>query len=940
MSPTTAGVFRTGVTAAGFVLDLPVIGRDQAVERVLELWQDGARIAELPDGCWLLHLPDAVETRPERAPGLPVRAVGGALVAVGAEDARAGDGELVLPRGGTLHRHRIAALPALTPADWLDLTGLTVRRLAPLTAPVRPEPVADGRPAAAAPDLRAAAGIGPPSERARRQIEPAATDGPRTRAEARRGRRGGAATTGCLLAIAALLAVLSVLTVLRPGAVGTIGLPAVLLVVLACVLAAVSGPRTTDGAAAPSGPPPGTAGAPARPAPARPRPARSRRPRLGGLLARLTMSSPLAALVRGRHARYLDELTRAFEQRRWEDALRDAVQLTRGSAAEGVRLGLGLPERRTGALRPTPSARPGGAAASPLSAPGVHQHLSALYRRAAEALEREGRAEEAAFVLADLLHAAAEAVALLERHGRTAQAAELAEGRDLEAGLQVRLWWLAGDRSRALRIARARGVFADAVDRLAQQDRAAARELREAWAQSCREAGDPLGAAEAAWPEESLRGAVARDLRSAVALAGPTRARALARLLALGAGPATTDLALTVLAGADARHRAERQQLTAALAALPCADPATDRRLATAAARAAVRDGGLGPSVDERTGRGLHAGLLRRADPSAAADLPAPRAPRPTAAGPLEVTAADRPGTLPVRDAVLLGSGSVLVACGQAGVRLLAPDGRTRARWDVPADRLVPADHGGVVLLVARYGEVCEISRLDLATRAVRRWTALRVRQVAGSFDGRLLIVEDEDGIAVLDTLADRPTVVHRELGPDERPVGRIARTASGCTVLVAAGTRLERWRWDLPGWDLRSRHQLDADRPPAGLLGSGPVITVLPATVEAGTSIEWSGEQPTARRALGEVPDPTVLTDGDCHVLAVPGAAGSVRLDAGVGADPTPRCSVLVPAADPAGAGVRQHGGGLTLWHRTGRIVATSDDGRTVLANLRVTAD
>ncbi|WP_371501553.1 bpX6 domain-containing protein [Kitasatospora sp. NBC_00374] len=931
---TTAGVFRSGVTAAGFVLDLPVIGPAQAAERVLELWQDGARLGELPDGCWLLRLPDPVELRPEQAPGLPVRAVGGALVAVGAEDARAEDGELVLLRGGVLQRHRIAGLPALDPAEWLDLTGLTVRRLAPLTAPVRPEPVVDGRPAKAEPDLRAAARIGPRSERARRQTEPATADGSGPRAAARRAPRGGAAMTGGVLAIAALLCPLAVLAVLRPKSPGTAGWPALLLILLACVLLAVRGRQVPDGAAR-SRPAPG----PAR-APAPRRPARSRRRRLGDLLARLTMRSPMAPLVRGRHARYLRELTRAFEQRRWEDALRDAIKLAHDSAPVPGRLGLGLPERRSGALRPTPAAGPGPVTASPLSAPGVHQHLSVLYRRAAEALEREGRAEEAAFVLADLLDAAAEAVALLERHGRTAQAAELAEGRDLDPGLQVRLWWLAGDRARALRIARARGVFADAVERLARQDRAAARELREAWVHSCREAGDRLGAVDAAWPDESLRGSVVEDLRAAVALGGPPRSRALAHLLALGAGPATTDLALAVLAGGEARHLAERQQLTAALAALPCADPATDRRLATAAARTAVRDGGLGPSVDERTGRGLHAGLLRRADPLAAADLPAPRAPRRTAAGPLEVTADARPGTLPVRDAVLLDSGSVLVACGQAGVRLLAPDGRTRARWDVPADQLVPADHGGAALLVARYGEVCEISRLDLATRAVRRWASLRARQVVGSFDGRLLITADEDGIAVLDTLAARPTVVRRELGGDERLVGRIARTAAGCSALVAAGTRLERWRWDLPGWDLRSRHLLDPDRPPTGLLASGPVIAVFPTATDGGTTVGWLGEQPPTWRAFGDAPAPTVLTDGERHVLAVPQADGSVRLDGGAGADPTPRCSVLLPAADPAGAGVRQHGGGVTYWHRTGRIVAVSAADSTVLANLRVTAD
>ncbi|MFD0351135.1 hypothetical protein ACFQ0M_44090 [Kitasatospora aburaviensis] len=172
----------------------------------------------------------------------------------------------------------------------------------------------------------------------------------------------------------------------------------------------------------------------------------------------------------------------------------------------------------------------------PLSGLTVHQHLAALYRRAAEELERVGRIDEAAFVLADLLDAPAEAVALLDRHGRSGQAAELAEGRDLAADLVVRLWWQAGAHERALRIAHRRAAFAAAVGRLAADDPAAGRELRRAWAAHSREAGDHLGAVEALWPDEALRPLAAADLRDAVALGGPTRGRALPYLLALGAG--------------------------------------------------------------------------------------------------------------------------------------------------------------------------------------------------------------------------------------------------------------------------------------------------------------------------------------------------------------------------------------------------------------------
>ncbi|MFJ5122547.1 bpX6 domain-containing protein [Kitasatospora sp. NPDC088548] len=972
MSATSAGAFRATVDATGFVLDVPLIGAAEAAGRVLAHWQDGADLRGLPDGRWLLVLPEPVGTRADRAPGLPLLGRDGALVAVGTNGAQAAAGQLLLTTAGLMDRHQIAVLAKLRPADWLDPAGLTLHRLGPVGAPAAPEPVLDDRPRRPAADLRTAAGIGPRSERARRLTAPAGRGRPRrwwSRRPTAPGARGDRprrwwslprlpAPVGRAVAVAGL-ALLFVLVGL-PLLAGLVRLvagrglhPSTLLTGL-LIGAAFALRRRAPGTASEASAPGAAEG--------RRNPGPSWRSRLGGLLARLALRTPAARLVRGRHARYLRELTRAFEQRRWEDALRDAVRLSGQSPeAERAWLSLGLPRRFAGPLRPTPDAGGRAAAVSPLSGPTVHELLADLYRKAAEGLEREGRIDEAAFVLADLLDAPAEAVALLDRHGRGAQAAELAEGRELAADLVVRLWWRAGDRDRAVRTAYRRGAFATAVERLTATDPQSARELRAAWAEHRRAAGDRLGAVEAAWPDETLRPTVAADLRDAVALGGPARGRALAHLLALGAGEATRTLALAVLDGDGHPDTTGRPALAAALAGLPGADRAADRELATAAARAVVRDGGFGGSLDHRTGRALFDGLVKRADPLAAADLPRPRrSARPTGAG-WAATAADRPGTLPVLDAALLDSGSLLVACGQAGVRLLGPDGRTRARWDVPADQLVLADHGGTALLVARYGEVAEVSRLDLATRAVRRWTALRVRQIVPSYDGRQLITVDADGIAVLDTLARRPTVVWRELGGDQGVTGRIARTPSGCAAVVVSGPAVgapltELWRWDLPGWELRSRTALDpAAVTGATVLASGRLIVPDPdPTREPGrTVLRFLGEgtdsgltvqedEPAAREdgPAGQGDEPAGLTaDGDHWAFsrALDGGRG-IRLTAGEGAASAPTGLALFPGADRSPVRVRRHGGAVTYWQRGGRVLAVAADGSAVLANLRVT--
>ncbi|MFF1869834.1 bpX6 domain-containing protein [Kitasatospora herbaricolor] len=948
--------------AAGFVLDVPVIGAAEAAGRVLAHWRDGAELRELPDGRWLLVLAEPVVARADRAPGLPLRRAGnGALLAFGAHPADgspAEPGHLVHPVGGRTLTHRISGLALLDPADWLDPTGLTLHRPRPLgpadggTA----EAVLEALPPRPRPDLRTAAGIGPRSERAHRLTEDA-PDGAGRRwsfrwpggfaalsRQAARGRTALRPAAALLLGLGGLLGLLGLLRLL-----GDHGLnPLVLIVAIAVGLSAA---RRRTGAATGAARTPGAAG---RPAPAAGR--RWRRPLLADLLARLTMRSPAGRLVAGRHARYLRELTRAFEQRRWEDALRDAVRVA-GDTPGTHRpwLSLTLPRRYAGELRATPEAAgPGGA--SPLSAPTVHQHLSALYRGAAEALEREGRVDEAAFVLADLLNEPAEAVALLDRHGRTAQAAELAEGRELAADLVVRLWWRAGEHERAIRTAHRRGAFATAVDRLTADHPQEARDLRLAWARHCREAGDRLGAVEAVWPDEALRPTVAADLRDAVALGGPARGRALPHLLALGAGESTKGLALAVLAGdGDPRHTG-RSALAVAFADLPAADPATDRELATAAARAAVRDGGFGDNPGGGTDAVLFDRLSRRADPLAVADLPRPRA-RARAAGTTPVhTAPDRPGTLPVLDAALLGSGSVLVACGHAGVRLLAADGRTRARWDVPADRLVLADHGGSALLVAGYGRVREVARLDLATRAVRPWATLPAAHFVPSFDGRHLITAGQEGISVLDTLTPRPSVVWRELGDGQRLVGRIARTVGGCAAVVVStlpdGSPLtELWRWDLPGWELRSRRRLaDAEADPAAsavLAGGGLLTAALPdgpgAEPARTTTLRRTTEpgRPAPELTVEGVAPAGPAVDGDDWALTVPHPDGSgLLVHTGSGPSAAPSATVAFPRADPPVVGIRRHGDALTLRHRSGRVLATTADGSAVLAALRVTAD
>lgn len=141
------------VPAVGFVLDVPLIGAPEAAERVLDLWRADARLCELPDGRWLLLLPEPVRTRADLAPGLPLERTGhGAPTGAPGPGPRSAtvtaDGRLVLTEGGATVTRIVGELPALEPADWLDPTGLALHRPRPLGAAPAPEapPVEDSVP--------------------------------------------------------------------------------------------------------------------------------------------------------------------------------------------------------------------------------------------------------------------------------------------------------------------------------------------------------------------------------------------------------------------------------------------------------------------------------------------------------------------------------------------------------------------------------------------------------------------------------------------------------------------------------------------------------------------------------------------------------------------------------------------------------------------------
>ena len=655
------------------------------------------------------------------------------------------------------------------------------------------------------------------------------------------------------------------------------------------------------------------------------------------LFARLILRSPAREFVGQRHGRYLRRLVQQFDQRQWDDALRDAIAL----GGQGTLLTLRLPTRRTSLT--LGAQRPGGASMRYNAA--VHQRLRELYRRAASQLEQAGRIREAAFTHADLLGDAGAAVRVLEQHGELRLAAGLAEARKLPADLVVRLWWRAGDHQHATDVARVHGAFAGAVARLTTVDRHAARELRADWVRACQEAGDRLGAVEAAWPEAPLRPMVLPDIRHGQALGGSVGAHLLAYHLAAEKSDEVLDRALDLLDSTRPEDTAVRDQFRTALAALPAADAVHDRRVCTAGLRSLLRDstgpgaGGGGAGGNPAQRRRVVRALTHRADPVIAADLPPIPHPTRTPDQPLRRTLPAEAGQLPVYDAVPLPDGTLLLAHGDLGARLVSADGRVRARWDVPTHHVVMADHGGSAILVARYGSDDQLRRLDLATRKVRAWTTLSSRYLLPSFDGSLLTIIDDDGIALIDALADKPRVLWRELDRNNMVRG-ITRSAANLTALVdvppatpTGERRLELWSWDLPGMTLRIRK-------PISLSVDVVDMTVVPGALltlagPPGAPLVLSshrGYTTPAVLATGLPAESALVSSGSSHVVLSPHPPDGCSLTVAVAG------TTLAEFTLTAGkeVGIREHRDRLAIWTPTGALTVLDRSHAELLAEFR----
>ena len=875
----------------------PAEGHGEAARarRLLAAWRPGSSAWRFAEGD-LLRYPAAVWQACETLAGWPLCREGEGLCSAFLTDAERRllpAADLWLVRGGGLLALHLAQAELLDPAEWLDLRGLALHDTYDCREALPPPAV----PAPAARTVREVLGDAvPPASPEQVAFLQALAE--RQRAGATGGLAGLAARARRPGALALVVLVLGLAFGLAVD--GWQGL----MQLLACVAVGLllrAGWRLWRKPLADAVSAEAVARA-ARTLPQR-RAGTVLPQRWRQWLARLAVASRLSYWLGLQQAAYLRRMLRMFDEGQLEDALRHAIPLGSDAGSLGQAFGVPGPRADLGLKR-----RPGATTALHLGG-DLESHLRRLYRQAYERLAREGRVDEAVFVLAELLQARREALDYLEANQRLAQAAELALAWDQPADLIVRLHCLAGDWRRAVAVARRDGAFANAVMQLEKKWPDAARRLRAEWGEALAQQGDWLGAVNAVWPVEALRAQAQHWLQAAESAEGELGARALVqRALLL---PDTMDrhaARLRALRDERALH-GERGTLAEALLAAAGHGEAS-RALAAAVTGAVLADHAQGQG---RLGqKALQDLVTLGGDPLLQADLPAgdwPAARRQPLSLRDEVLAgeAPEPGAHALLDAVPLADRRHLVALGEAGALIVDAVGRPVTRFSVPAQRLVIAHNRQQALALARRDGVWRVSRLDLVQRRAGDLGVCELDHFADGFDGLGWTVARGSRLQVLDTGRGLQDVLWQV--PDlPGPVQALSVSAE-VEQVVAGG---ELWTYHLPQRRLASRDALPkaAEPLPRRLLNpQRGVVTLYVHTADpAAPQVSWHVAGSAGRIALpqGQAQEVQAHTAGDWLVLVwkdivpVQGGAGRtvcwIHLSAGA-PQATPLATVRWPA-------------------------------------------
>jgi hypothetical protein len=650
-------------------------------------------------------------------------------------------------------------------------------------------------------------------------------------------------------------------------------------------------------------------------------------------LTRLAIASRMSKLIGWRQGAYLRKMLQMFDDGDLHEALRhalpiDAIGPSRGQAfsapgrrnelrlsgASDISTNIGLPD----ALR---------------------DHLRTLYRQSFERLDRAGKIDEALFVLAELLNAKQEALDYLERHGRHAQAAELALAWDMPASTIVRLLLLAGDFERAVQVARRDGDFAAAVAALENTKPELAIKLRLAWGEALAERGQWLTAMETVWSIPQARNLAIHWLQSAEHAGETLSARALVR---------RAEHLPDTLERYGERLQALADPQSHSDARLAMAEALLDVSAHNAATRAIVS--AITPAVlaDRAAGRhDLSKAKLRKLlhlsnDPWLNADAPEVAVP-PIAVKPSFWIsnsslqwAPPAVGLQQVHDVAALDDHRYLLALGEAGAMVIDRRGKSLQRYAVPAYTIAIGESRNIALAVAPREALSRVTRLDLVHHSATDLGAIPISSCAQAFDGIGWSIVSRDRILVIDAAKSLQDVLWH-VGDLPGPIVSSRYLQNQELYLIRSGRGFEAWTYQLPGRRLLSRESvaLDEDAAEQGMLAllfpHGQVLQLRVAQSRRDAiEIAYRWNQHTRNVRLSTPADETA-PQIICHALNqgfLLGAVGVRAAHYGIYRNWDGQCLAEFDWPAHAGMRLRETSDGMLLFDREGRILALDSDG------------
>jgi hypothetical protein len=595
---------------------------------------------------------------------------------------------------------------------------------------------------------------------------------------------------------------------------------------------------------------------------------------------RLLDFTRFSRLLSLRHARYLSRMVAMMQSGDIDEGLRYAIPLADAtSLADRKASWFGIPQRRS-SLSIDPLR------ASLRSAWALdgrfYNYLRNLYRQAFQRLEAQGRVEEAAFVLTELLASHAEAVSFLEKHGKLRLAAEIAEAKKLGPAMAIRLWWLAKEPKRAIALACRTGEFETAIKHLSGSHPEEADKLRVFWAERLALSGKYVAAAEAIWPVKEGQRLASRWLTQAIDLGGTAGGIALARKAARF--PESFSDLFAQVEGLLADETADSAGGRRAFAETLRQEPRTpeSQTLTRMAVRSVVRD--IQQGSIEVTPAQLRHLLHYTGDAGLRADVPPVHAlkPNPESATPavvIEIPAHDV-GRHFVTDLVLLPDGRLLLALGEAGLLFLSRDGKPIAQLNQPAHKLVVSDDGSRVIGIAPRDSVRRLVRIDVVARTASYWCDTTFSTCTDNFDGSVWCVADGEDVFLINTLAQGFEVLWKipDLAGNVRAMRR-NRKENRLYVVTENPEQLTLWMFDHPSCTLRSKQEFSAK-----LNQDAPLAPdAIPRTVLARPAVAIREHGDIYEQLTAHTPGQNNFLTMVCQVRTHPSASGRQTVSSGM---------------------------------------------------------